>query len=86
MIQGDPGPATEKTDRNVRAARTHSFKVGAKRFHWQWWTGSFYCTPWREYGIEEQYGAPFLNEGRVAWLRVYWLTFGLYRTKHVKGE
>lgn len=82
MIQGDPGPATKQTDRNVRAARTHSAQVGPMRIHWQYWTGSFYFFPWLESGIEEQYGAPFLNEGRVHWLRIYWLTFGYYRTKH----
>lgn len=86
MIQGDPGPATEKTDRNIRAARTHSIQVGATRVYWQWWTGSFYFTPWRESGVETQYGAPVTDEGPVSWFRAYWLTFGYYRTTHLRGS
>lgn len=86
MIQGDPGPPTQKTLENIRAARTHSLQVGSMRVYWKWWTGSFYVVPWFESGIEEQYGAPFLDEGAVSWLRAYWLTFGYYRTKHLRGS
>lgn len=86
MIQGDPGPPTQKTVENVRRARVQSVKVGSMRVYWKWWTGSFYWVPWYEEGIEAQYGAPYLNEGRVSWFRLYWLTFGYYRTRHLEGK
>lgn len=83
MIQGEPGPPTEQTLANIKRARVWSVRLGPTEVSLKLWTGSFYIVPWREEGIEERYGAPFRDEGKVSWRRWYWLTCGYYRVKHL---
>ena len=87
MIQGDPGPITDKTDRNIRAARVHAVAVGGVLAQFKFWTGSCYLWPLFEKGVEPHWGAPFRDEGPTAWIRVYWLTGGICITRRMKeGE
>lgn len=81
MIQSDPGPMTEKTKRNIQAARTREFHWGRSELHIQLWTGHFYFWPVLEKGLELHYGSPYYDQGWVSWKRCYWLTFGVYLMK-----
>lgn len=73
MIQGDPGPSTEKTDRNIRTARSHVLVMGRYLVEYKFWTGMLCVMPRWSQGTEI-----FFNEGDVTWVRVYWLTFGVF--------
>ena len=72
MIQGDPGPSTEKTDRNIAQARSHRLRLGRYHVEWKAYTGQFHLRPrWHTANVD------FFNEGPVRWTRCYWLTCGL---------
>lgn len=70
--QTSVGPPSEKTERNIRRARSHSLWVGPYHLEWKAWTGGFRFLPaWSKHDTE------FWNEGPVRWFRLYWLTGGL---------
>lgn len=78
MIQGDPGPATEKTDRNIRAARSHVAHWGRWLVEYKFFTGRCVFRPRIFSGCEV-----FFNEGVVKWVRVYWLTCGVFCSRSI---
>lgn len=66
------GPPSEKTERNINAARAHSLWMGPVHIEWKLWTGGFRFVPaWSWMDTE------FWNEGPVRWFRGYWLTCGV---------
>lgn len=73
MIQGDPGPITERTDRNIRAARCWRFQAGRWLVEYKFFTGACKVRPRLYSGVE-----PFFNEGLIKWYRWYFLTFGVF--------
>lgn len=79
---GEPGQPSEKTLRNVAEAKAHSAHLGCWRIEWKFRTGRFFLWPHDRREMSE-----FFNEGRVYWIRWYWLTMGvsLYRAAE-KGE
>lgn len=71
-LQQHVGPPTEKTERNIRSARSRSLWIGPVHLEWKFWTGTFLLLPkWQTMTTE------FWNEGPVQWFRCYWLTLGM---------
>lgn len=72
-MTGEPGQPSEKTLRNVAGAKAHSVHVGRWHVEWKWRTG-FFCWRPRHIDLGE---VEFFNEGRVRWMKFYWLSAGV---------
>jgi|LNFM01.1.fsa_nt_gb hypothetical protein len=70
--QSQVGPPSEKTEQNIRRARSHSVWIGPVHIEYKLWTGGFRLWPAWDVMTTE-----FWNEGPVRWWRGYWLCFGL---------
>ena len=69
--QSTVGPPSPRSERNFKAARSHSLHVGRITYEWKFWTGQFFLIP--QYRSE---ATELMFEGACRWTRVYWLTFG----------
>jgi len=72
MQSPNPGEPSERTRRNIAAARCHGVRIGRYHIEWRYWTGTFVLLPIRCVTRTE-----FFNEGPVEWARYYWLTIGV---------
>lgn len=66
------GPPSEKTERNIRRARAHRFRVKSTVVEWKARTGQWFWVP-----VTFSQHTELWNEGPVWWSRFYWLSFGL---------